>query len=184
MTKKFFLFCIIALFCCIYTNAQKVVEPDYIGQVAVMNSDSTLTVLPKEAAEQKASSSKWGMIPIPGSGLFDKVSAYVAVKGSSSPTKFPSDKTILVIRGKDNNEEPKNAFGIFKFEKKKKERRYSLVEAGALSGSKTTASFNTVQFNAKKYGETSYIVELTNLEAGEYGIVTTGVSEITTFSVQ
>lgn len=164
--------------------AQKVVEPDYIGQVAVMNSDSTLTVLPKEAAEQKTSSSKWGMIPIPGSGLLDKATAYMAVKGTNSPTKFPSGKTILVIRGKDNNEEPKNAFGIFKFEKKKKERRYSLAEAGVYSGSKMTTSFNTVPFNAKKYGETSYIVELTNLEAGEYGIVTTGLSEVTTFSVQ
>lgn len=163
--------------------AQKIVEPEYIGQVALVNEDSSMVVLPKENAKEKASSTKFGLLPIPGSDLLDKHSVFLYVKGNSSPTKLSSKKIILVIRSKNNDEEPKNAFGIFKFEVKKKERRYSLAEANLL-GAKATTSFNTVPFNAKKFGESSYLVEISNLSEGEYGIVSNGLSEITTFAIQ
>ena len=164
--------------------AQTASEPEYIGQVALLNEDNTLTVLPKESAEQKTTSSKWGMIPVPGSSLLDKSKVYLAVKGNSSPTKFSSKNIILIVRGKDHNEEPKKAVGIFKFAQKKKERRYSLAEAGLVTGIKTTNTFNTVPFKANKYGKASYLIELSNLETGEYGIVTTELNEVTTFSIQ
>ena len=38
-------------------NAQSVIEPEYIGQVAVVNTDSTTTLLQKETASMKANSS-------------------------------------------------------------------------------------------------------------------------------
>lgn len=42
-------------------------EPEFIGQVVVVNADSTTTLLQKEATKVKTGSTKFGYIPIPGS---------------------------------------------------------------------------------------------------------------------
>ena len=64
-------------------------EPEYIGQVVVINADSTTTLLQKEQAAMKTSSSKFGYIPIPGSGLLDKSKVNLTVKGAESKTILP-----------------------------------------------------------------------------------------------
>lgn len=113
-------------------QAQKVTvpEPEYKGQVAVINADSTTTLLQKETGEHKAKSSAFALVPIPGASLLDRTKAYLTVKGAESPNKISSKKFSLIIRVKDNSEEPKNAFGIFKFETKKKERRFKMADIG------------------------------------------------------
>lgn len=95
--------------------AQNITEPEYKGQVAVINTDSTTTLLQKETGEHKAKSSAFALVPIPGASLLDRTKAYLTVKGAESPNKISSKKFSLIIRVKDNSEEPKNAFGIFKF---------------------------------------------------------------------
>lgn len=167
-------------------QAQKVTvpEPEYKGQVAVINADSTTTLLQKETGEHKAKSSAFALVPIPGASLLDRTKAYLTVKGAESPNKISSKKFSLIIRVKDNSEEPKNAFGIFKFEtKKKKERRFKMADIGFGSASATT-NFTTVDYEAKKYGSSSYLVTLHDLPAGEYGVVANGFDSIATFSVK
>ena len=44
----------------------KNIEPEYIGQVVILNADSTTVLLQKEAASMKTKSSNWGLLPIPG----------------------------------------------------------------------------------------------------------------------
>ena len=163
--------------------AQNISEPEYKGQVAIVNTDSTTALLQKEVGEHKAKSSAFGMIPIPGSSLLDKTKAYLSVKGTESPNKISAKKFSLIIRVKDNSEEPKNAFGIFKFETKKKERRFQLLDFGFGKASANT-NFTTVDYDVKKFGTSSYLVTLSNLEAGEYGVVAGDFSSITTFSVK
>lgn len=163
--------------------AQNISEPEYKGQVAIINTDSTTTLLQKETGEHKAKSSAWGMIPIPGSSLLDKTKAYLYVKGAESPNKITSKKFSLIIRVKDNSEEPKNAFGIFKFETKKNERRFKMVDIGFGSAS-TTTNFTNVDYEAKKFGTSSYLVTIHDLPAGEYGVVANGFDNIATFSVK
>ncbi len=164
--------------------AQTISEPEYKGQVIIINTDSTTTLLQKELGEQKVKSSNFGMIPLPGAALLDKTKAYLSVKGTSSPNSVTSNKFSLLIRVKDNSEEPKNAFGIFKFDIKKKERRYPMADVGILSGAKVNTNFTTVDYDVKKYGESSYLVTLHDLPAGEYGVVAGDFSNITTFSVK
>lgn len=53
-------------------SAQNVKEPEYNGQVAVLQEDSSLVVLQKEVAQMKTKTSGFGYIPIPGSSLLDK----------------------------------------------------------------------------------------------------------------
>lgn len=177
LTTTLFLY---ALLC----QAQNIQEPEYKGQVAMLKADSTIVLLQKENGEQKAKSSMFGAIPIPGASLLDKTKAWLTVKGVSSPNKITSKTFSLVIRVKDNSEEPKNAFGVFKFEVKKKERRYQMADIGVLSGAKATTNFTTVSYDAKKFGTSSYLVTFNNLEGGEYGIVAGDFSSIATFSVE
>lgn len=176
----------IAVFCCMASaQAQKVTvpEPEYKGQVAVINADSTTTLLQKETGEHKAKSSAFALVPIPGASLLDRTKAYLTVKGAESPNKISSKKFSLIIRVKDNSEEPKNAFGIFKFETKKKERRFKMADIGFGSATATT-NFTTVDYEAKKFGTSSYLVTLNDLPAGEYGVVANGFDSIATFSVK
>lgn len=163
--------------------AQNITEPEYKGQVAVINADSTTTLLQKETGEHKAKSSAFALVPIPGASILDRTKAYLTVKGAESPNKISSKKFSLIIRVKDNSEEPKNAFGIFKFETKKKERRFKMADIGFGSASATT-NFTTVDYEAKKYGSSSYLVTLHDLPAGEYGVVANGFDSIATFSVK
>ena len=165
-------------------SAQNVKEPEYNGQVAVLQEDSSLVVLQKEVAQMKTKTSGFGYIPIPGSSLLDKGKSFLQVKGNVSPNKVSQGKITLVIRVKDNNEEPKNAIGVFQFETKKKERRYQQAEVGVLSGMKATTSFNTVDYEVKKWGTSSYLVTIEHLQPGEYGVTTADLGNITTLSVK
>ena len=119
-------------------SAQNVKEPEYNGQVAVLQEDSSLVVLQKEVAQMKTKTSGFGYIPI----------------------------------------------GVFQFESKKKERRFQLAEVGVLSGMKATTSFNTVDYEVKKWGASSYIVAIKHLQPGEYGVTTADLGNITTLSVK
>ena len=59
-------------------------EPEFIGQVVVVNADSTTTLLQKEATKMKTSSTKFGYIPLPGTSLLDKSKVNMTVKGKES----------------------------------------------------------------------------------------------------
>ena len=67
MKKLFFTAVLMAMTVICFAQSKNIV-PEYVGQVAILNPDSTLTVVTKEAGSIKTKSSKWGMIPIPGSG--------------------------------------------------------------------------------------------------------------------
>lgn len=73
----------------------------------------------------------------------------------------------------------------------KKERRYQLAEAGTLSKTESN-NLASVEYKAKKYGESSYYIVMENLTPGEYGIVigdpnnenTKNGMKVTTFTVE
>lgn len=74
---------------------------------------------------------------------------------------------------------------------KGKERRYQLAETGTLSKTEEN-NLASVSYEAKKYGEASYLLILNDLEPGEYGIVigdpnsdnSKNTMKVTTFSVE
>lgn len=179
---------LMAVVMCIITinssMAQGVMEPEYIGQVAHVKEDGSMLLLEKEEAQMKTKTSGFGYIPLPGSSLLDKGKTYLQVKGCASPNKVGKGKATFIIRVKDNNEDPKNALGVFQFETKKKERRFMLAEVGVLSGMKATTSFNTVSYEVKKHGESSYQIIIHDLKPGEYGITTADIGNVSTFSVE
>lgn len=183
MKKYFATFAMIMLTAAGYAQSEKL-EPEFIGQVVVVNADSTTTLLQKEQTAMKTSSTKFGYIPIPGSSLLDKSKVNLTVKGAESKTVLPKGRVTFIIKTGDNNKDPKDVFGIFQFEVKKKKRQYQLAEAGVLSGVKSTMTFNTVPSEAKKYGEDCYLVVIENAEPGQYAVITTDISQVSTFGVK
>jgi len=165
-------------------NAQSVIEPEYIGQVAVVNTDSTTTLLQKETASMKANSSKFGFIPLPGSSLLDKSKVNLVVKGAESRTTLQKGRLTFIVRAEKNDIEPSSVFRIFQFEVKKKNRQFQMAESSLLGGTKSEMSLNNVSYEVKKYGSTSYLVVIDNAEPGEYGVITTDISKIATFGVK
>lgn len=181
--KKLFFTAVLMVMTVICFAQSKNIVPEYVGQVAILNPDSTLTVVTKEAGSIKTKSSKWGMIPIPGSGLLDKSKVNLTIKGTESPTKV-NGKVVMIMNAGSNEKDPSSLFGIIKFEVNKKNRTYQMASAGVLSGVDATTSFNSVMADIKKYGNDCYIITFGNLEPGEYGFFTGDVSGLATFSVK
>lgn len=161
----------------------QVKTPEYEGQVAVVNNDSTTTVLKKEAATIKAKSGGLGMIPMVG-GLVDKTKSFLIIKGESSKTMLPAGRLTFVVNVGGNNKEPRNAFGILKLELKKKNRQYQMGEFSLLGGSKSDMDFCNVTYEAKKYGTDCYLVVIENAEPGQYAFFTGNMSALLTFGVK
>ena len=96
-----------------------------------------------------------------------------------------------LIKAADNKTDPNSFISVFKFEVKGKERRYQLAETGTFSKTESN-NLSSVEYKAKKYGESSYYIVLEDLTAGEYGIVigdpnhenTKNGMKVTTFTVE
>lgn len=162
--------------------AQRITEPEYIGQVNYVGTDSTVTLLEVENTEMKAKGNGLGFIPVAGMFL-SKGQSLLCIKGTKSKTSLKGNNITLIARVKDNNEDPKSKIGIIKFEPKKKERRYLMAEVGLLA-IKTKSAYSDFKFETKKFGEASYVIKVEKLEPGEYGVLTGDFGRIATFTVE
>ena len=187
--KKLFISLIVALTSVTGLMAQsiKVPEPEFAEETLLLTSDSKGVKLSREngTIKTKAGASLY----LTGIG---KVKSRLTLKGIKSTSKAVGGSTTrLIIKAADNKTDPNSFISVFKFEVKGKERRYQLAEAGTLSKTESN-NLSSVEYNAKKYGESSYYIVLENLTAGEYGIVigdpnhenTKNGMKVTTFTVE
>ncbi len=158
------------------------IEPEYNGQVAIVNSDSTTTLLKKEMVKMKTKSTNFGLIPLPGSGLLDKAKMKMTLKGAEAPVSVKSGRITLILKASTNEEDPARMFSIIKLEKGKKDRSYVAGEFG-LGGSSYSIGQSNVPFLTKKYGKSCYLIVIENAEPGEYA-VSTELTALSTFSVK
>ena len=187
--KKLFISLIVALTSVTGMMAQsiKVAEPEFAEETLLLTSDSKGVKLSREngTIKTKAGASLY----LTGIG---KVKSRLTLKGIKSTSKAVGGSTTrLIIKAADNKTDPNSFISVFKFEVKGKERRYQLAEAGTLSKTESN-NLSSVEYNAKKYGESSYYIVLEDLTAGEYGIVigdpnhenTKNGMKVTTFTVE
>lgn len=162
-------------------------EPEFSEETLLLISDSEGVVLKRENGYVKTKAG--ASLYLTGIG---KVKSRLTIEGVKSINESKAQRTArLIIKGKDNSTDPNSFINIFKFEIYKKERRYQLAEAGTLSASKTN-NLASVDFKAKKYGESSYLIQLEDLTPGEYGIIigdpntqnTKNGMKVTTFTVE
>lgn len=164
-----------------------VAEPEFAEETLLLTSDTNGELLKRENATVKAKAG--ASLYLTGIG---KVKSRLTIKGVTSVNKQKCKSTVrLIIKAKDNKTDPNSFINVFKFEVNGKERRYQLAEAGTLSKTESN-NLSSVEYNAKKYGESSYYVVLKDLAAGEYGICigdpnntnTKNGMKVTTFTVE
>ena len=183
--------CALALSLCssTYVNAQvTAAEPEFSEETLLLTSDSTGVILKRENGYVKAKAG--ASLYLTGIG---KIKSRLTIDGVKSINTTKGQKeTRLILKAKDNDTDPNSFISIFKFQiYKNKERRYQLSEVGTLSAAKTT-NLASVEFKAKKYGESSYLIKIEDMEPGEYGIIigdpnktnTKNGLKVTTFTVE
>lgn len=187
--KKLFLSLIVALTSVTGLMAQSitVTEPEFAEETLLLTSDSQGVKLSRGSATVKTKAG--ASLYLTGIG---KVKSRLTLKGIKSTSKAVGGSTTrLIIKAEDNKTDPNSFISVFKFEIKGKERRYQLAEAGTLSKTESN-NLSSVEYKAKKYGESSYYIVLEDLTAGEYGIVigdpnhenTKNGMKVTTFTVE
>lgn len=144
-----------------------VAEPEFADETLLLVSSTEGILLKREngTIKTKAGASLY----LTGIG---KIKSRLTLAGVQSVnTAKGASRTRLIIKAKDNETDPNSFINIFKFEiYNKKERRYQLSEIGTLSKAETS-NLSSIEFKAKKYGESSYLIQMDDLTPGEYGIV-------------
>jgi len=139
-------------------------EPDFIGEAYLLNSENESVKLDKVIGELSSGMSF-------SSNSLNALS--LEIQGEESQTRIPIGKPInLVVRAVDNNSDPLIIISTYKFKEKKKKRTVVLSKdnSGSLIKSRAPAK-DMVKFSGQKYGNSSYLITLSNLEEGEYGII-------------
>lgn len=170
-----------------YAQEVTVTEPEFSEEILLLTSNSEGIKLNREngTIKTKAGASLY----LTGIG---KVKSRLTLKGTQSLSKEKGASTTkLIVKAADNQTDPNSFISIFKFEIKGKERRYQLAETGTLSKTETN-NLSSVDFKAKKYGQSSYYIVMEDLTPGEYGIImgdpnnanTKNGMKVTTFTVE
>ena len=167
MMKKILMTSFVAMFTMTSVMAQvTVAEPKDAEETLMLVSNREGVLLDQEKGTIKASAD--ASILIIGTG---KMRSRLTLKGTQSSSKVKgSANTRLIISVKDNTIDPTSFIEIFKFEVTEKERRYLLKEIGVLMKT-DSENHSIVDYKATKYGKNSYLVTMTGLTPGEYGIV-------------
>lgn len=148
-------------------NAQMIKEPEFAGEVYLVRGDNSHSILEKHLTQSRQVAST-GLI-LTGIG---KVREQVQIEGCCSNTKVKKTEDFyFIIRNVDNNTDPMAIIKIFKFEPKKKYRRAELNSISSIGGATKGNNLEYVSFSGKKYGESSYLVKVSGISTGEYGIV-------------
>ena len=178
-------------------------EPEFVNSYCILTSESSLEVLPKEigtinsyqnnspklssVVDKVSPKQSVAMDSIPSTNEMD-----IVLKGPHSSYVIPRDmKSIsLVIKAKDNENDPMELYRIVRFNASKMDRRIQWMGfSPTLLGSEKAQKSGYVNFVADKYSLHSYILTLPENEMipGEYGIFLSAVNGTTipvgTFSI-
>lgn len=145
---------------CFYLNSNaqtSLSEPDFIGEVMAVSADGEGVTLEKVSAQVKVKDQLMG---------FEKK---IYVQGKKSPIRLAKGKIQLIVRAVDNNTDPMSIVRVFKFSVEKT-RKATVAKQNEITGNVSENHFKHVPFSGKKYGTSSYLLTISNIEEGEYGI--------------
>ncbi|MCF0193009.1 MAG: hypothetical protein HUK05_06300 [Prevotella sp.] len=153
-------------------NAQVKYEPEFIGEtnlLCINDGDTTCVATTKEKGKvtEKAGASVY----LVGIG---EVKSRIHIDGittNSIGKKADYKAFSLVVRGANNNQDPNSFITILKFDVTKKARRCVISKESTFGGVKNGIE-KELDFQAKRYGEASYLLNF-NPEPGEYGVMVT-----------
>lgn len=167
MKKILLLFCLVAIGLTSYAqNEITVAEPDFTGEcLLIVGGDGVL--LDKEFCQVKTKANI-GLAMVG----YSKAKSEIKVKTPAAQARTVAGPIKLIVRATDNNSDPLAVVKLFKFKQGKKDRKSELSSYDMFGGlSENNQSY--LKFSGKKYGESSYLISIPNIEAGEYGIIVT-----------
>lgn len=142
-------------------------EPEFIGEVYVINNDDVLLLEKNRTTIRTQANASMYIF-----GIGD-IKSRIKIPNACSSTRIGSAKKLqLIVRANNNSSDPLTIINFFEFDQERSNRSAVLSKAGTFSGV-SEGTLKHVKYNAKKYGESSYLVTVENLEAGEYGITVT-----------
>jgi len=157
----------------IFAQDVKPAEPDFVGEDYILNADGTTEPLDKSKFN---TSMKAGL----------KIKQYLEVPGCCSRTKVQAtaEPLKIVIKMKDNSVDPTALITIFKFDVKK-DRTTEVSSTSMLGKSDQGGKIKYLEFSGKRYGQSSYLLNIVASELGEYGILIKemGTQNISCFGV-
>ena len=162
----------------------RLAEPEYIGQVLMLTSDTTAQELTRENVRQQVKSTHFGAIPLPGTSLLDKTRMSSVIAGPHAPHSFSAGVHRFLIRTDSSDQDPQMLIAIWKMTVKKKNREHKTGEVGILTGASMNVTGSDIPFQAQKYGEHSCLVTLPEMEPGEYAITFPGQPQVSTFTIR
>lgn len=149
---------LMSLFFYLNSNAQtSTPEPDFIGEVLSIPTDGESIMLEKVSAQVKVKDQLMGL------------EKKIYVQGKKSSVRFKKGRLQLIVRAVDNNTDPMSIVRVFKFSVERT-RKATVAKQNEITGNISENHFKLVPFTGKKYGTSSYLLTINNIEEGEYGI--------------
>lgn len=141
-------------------------EPKWVGSASALTIDGDTVALPLEKANVQVKTSSSAGVILLGIGNTRKK---CVIKGGRSTVQLSPDKPIqIIVRCKENDQDPSTFIQVIKFEEKKKERKAELANVNWL-GNVTEGDMNIIPYDADAYGKSSYLLTIPAQE-GEFGI--------------
>jgi len=137
-------------------SAQNVEEPVFIGEAKMLNADDTGTLLEKSTIQLQVQSTGFTVV------------TKMVLPGCCARVRAQSGNLQIIVRAVDNNSDPLSIIQVIKFDSKKKKRTAELSSASGWTAK--SGKLKLVPFSGAKYGTNSYLLTITGIGAGEYGI--------------
>lgn len=134
-------------------------EPEYIGNVVFAKENQTM-----ELEKQKVSVTSSSGFAIYAGGIKESLK----IKGSNSTVNFKGEELNFIAKVNDNNIDPFELIQIYRFAVNSDSRKLIVSNSGF--GGTKEGDLERIKFSAKKYGEKSFLITLTDYPFGEYGI--------------
>lgn len=143
-------------------------EPEFIGETNLLCITANDTIsMPLEKSSAKIKSKAGASVYLTGIG---SVKTRIHVDGvSSTCVAKPDCKYRLIVKAANNNQDPNSFIQLVKFVVKGDERRCEIGKVNTFGGT-SSGTEQQVDYQAKKYGESSYLLAI-EPKAGEYGVM-------------
>ncbi len=147
-------------------NAQEITidEPEFEGEIVFVKNNEAFELDPVTTFSKSGQSAA---LMLTGMG---KAKSKLVAKGKTSSLQIKqSDKLYFIYNHGDNSTNPRKVVQLLKFEIKGKNRIYVVSSSSSITGQTQSGVTDAIKFKAKKYGEGSYLIVVSDLAPGEYG---------------
>lgn len=166
-----------------YNKQEARLEPEFNNHSCILNADSTTTLLPLERVIIKNKHTHWGMIPIPGTDVFDKHRTYLVLADGKSSLTIKPGTVNIILKVKDNNDDPRTSLGLMKMQEFDDKRQTEWMSFDMLKGAKLDYMGDN-NYKVRKFGKSSYLITFENLKPGQYALGVKDGSVLATFGVE